>query len=138
MLHHKAKAILIKTPIIAICAVIIAVIMVGSAYAQISNEVVMRVSSKDAHDRIVLITPVPYNYELKEKEPGALQMIMNRSGVFNLASFRQNPTAYVWDVDIASSLNENLMLDIKIPTTSRYRSFKIGTRIIIDVFKPTD
>ena len=113
-----------------------------TATAQKMTRVDVRVSENDGYDRVVFDVTGNSNYELSEgvSEEGEsyLTFSMSSAAVIDLNGYRDDPGRYVRDMEIMSPLNQPLSVKMSLYQSSRVRNFKVGNRIIVDVYEPTD
>lgn len=124
---------------LAICVMLFMVLFAVQAYAQMATSLTVRVSENDGYDRIVFVVKGNANYELQSNaETHTVTMALSSPATADLSGYRDNPGRYVQDMAIIAPLSEPFAVEMALFPTSRVRNFKVGNRIIIDIYKPTD
>ena len=96
------------------------------------GEVPLRISDKADYTRIVFNWSQTVGYDVNNKN-GNLTVSFDRSASINLDS-ASGKNVFSYDVNKVSPLH----ISFKIPKSSKVRDFKIGKRVIFDVYDPTD
>lgn len=109
---------------------------VSHAYAQQALNVTT--SGKGDYSRLVLDADGGLDYKLEESKDGVLSLSIDRKDLNYNSSAINKDSLNIGSITQSSKQGENLDLKITIPETSRFRHFKVGSRIIIDIYDPAD
>ena len=123
---------------VAFCLVVLACIASWAAIAQTETTMSMNMLKKDSFTRFTFESYFSVTYEAERLSPDTLIITFSRRQFIDLSEYRLLGSPYISSMEILSSVDEPLEIEIKIPESSRYRTFQIDERIILDVFDPSD
>lgn len=110
---------------------LIATLSVGVAYAQ--AQVNVRTGTHSEYSRLVFDWPSATTHQAS-KSGGMLTLSFNAPAAIDISSINQANLKNIGDVRITSSAGENLKVTIAIKPESKVRDFKIGNRVVVDVY----
>jgi predicted negative regulator of RcsB-dependent stress response len=108
------------------------VILISSvAIAQMSVNV--RTGSHDDYSRLVFDWPEATSYQ-KSQSGGTLTLSFDKAASVDLAQVNQSNLKNIGSVRAISAAGENLRVAIDVKSASKIRDFKIGNRVVVDVY----
>lgn len=107
-----------------------------SALAQSNNNVTVRTKVLDGYARLVFSGADVAKYTVDRKNKQSVTITFNKAQALDQSKADFSKIQYIGDVKLVSS--NPVILQINVPKSSKTRHFKIGKRIILDVYKPNN
>ncbi len=108
----------------------------SSALSHAQETVNIRSGNHADYSRLVMEWSKVPTYQVS-KDAGALTVTFGAQANVNTAGLDTNQTKNIGGVSVASAADAPLALTVQIPADSKFRDFKIGKRIIVDVYNGT-
>lgn len=106
-------------------------LFVTQSWAQTTVNV--RSGHHDDYSRLVFDWPSKISYEVN-KSGGTLTLSFGKIAVANIASINTKSLSNIGDIVVNSNAGQPLNISVQIKSSSKFRHFKIGNRIILDVY----
>ncbi|MGB0719782.1 MAG: tetratricopeptide repeat protein, partial [Bdellovibrionales bacterium] len=109
--------------------------MTNAARAQTAR-VSARTGQHDGYSRLVFDWPGAVKQSLKSPQLGTLVISFDKAAQLDLSQAELDKTLNIFAVNAIAQ--DPLSVQIGIPKSSRYRSFNAGSKVVVDVYDPTD
>ncbi len=103
----------------------------AGGFAQAQEKLEVRAANNDAYSRLVFDWKSGAEYTIK-KDAGALIVSFKKAAQASIGDVSN--VKNIGTISILSSEGEPLKLSVSIPDASKFRDFKIGNRVIVDVY----
>jgi predicted negative regulator of RcsB-dependent stress response len=107
------------------------VLMASAAFAQVN--VNLRSGDHNEYSRLVFDWPEAANYTAL-KSGSLLSLSFGKSALLDLSAVNQENLKNIGTVNVTSKAGDKLAVSIQIKSESKFRHFKIGNRVVIDVY----
>lgn len=104
--------------------------------AQAQERVSVRSGEHDGYSRLVFDWPTATNYTLTGAQTTALRLSFNKAASLDVSGVDAGPWSNVRKLETTSAPSTPLTLEITVPQGGRLRDFRIGNRIILDIYNP--
>ncbi len=98
------------------------------------ERVLLRTGAHASYSRLVFDWSVPVEYSVQDSAPNALSVTFQKSALLDVGAVDVDDLLYI--TEVKQSADSPLTVSLKITEGSRHRSFKVGNRIVLDVFAP--
>lgn len=107
--------------------------VLGAAYSYAQSTVSVRGGKHDGYSRLVFDWPEKTSYKIA-KSGGSLSISFDTSSNIDLQGINQETLANIGQILETSSNSGGLNIAVQIKPESNFRHFKIGNRIVVDVY----
>ena len=98
------------------------------------DNVPMRVSARDDYARAVFGWSENVDYTLSRDQDGLLTLQFKSAAQLDLSQGDVSGIANIFDIKVMAQ--DPLTIEIRIPESSKVRDFKIGKRVVLDIYNP--
>ena len=101
-----------------------------------AQEINIRTGRHDGYSRIVFEWTTDSSYRLERQARRDLAISFDNAAKIDLPALLSDLPANILEVEQLNSTKDTLSLKFEIPGESRVRDFKIGNRMIVDIYDP--